>query len=76
MCSPTPCGGNTRCREESSRVVCSCLDGYFGNPLDGCRHECESDAECGFSTSCINFRCSDPCTACGVYADCRVVVTK
>jgi len=73
LCSPSPCGRNTQCREEASRVVCSCLSGYFGNPLDGCRRECETDSECSSSRACINFRCADPCTVCGVYADCRVV---
>ena len=33
-CNPTPCGANTRCRVENSRAVCSCLDGWMGNPID------------------------------------------
>lgn len=72
FCSPTPCGTNTNCRVENGRAVCSCRDGYFGNPIDGCKHECESDFECSSNKACINFRCDDPCSSCGTYAECRV----
>jgi len=72
FCNPTPCGINSKCRMENGRAVCSCQDGYFGNPIDGCKHECESDNECSLDRSCVNFRCDDPCKGCGQYADCRV----
>merc|ERR1711973_935273 len=61
---------------ENARAVCSCRDGFFGNPIDGCKHECESDFECGSDRACINFRCDDPCTSCGTYAECRVTNHK
>jgi hypothetical protein len=75
-CTPSPCGSNTRCRVENSRAVCSCLDGFMGNPIQGCRRECESDFECDASRACMNFRCQDPCGTCGTYADCNVRVRK
>ncbi|GBP39332.1 hypothetical protein EVAR_24312_1 [Eumeta japonica] len=44
-----------------------------GSPLSGCRHECESDAECGAQQSCRDFKCVSPCGDCGVNADCETV---
>nr|CAH0107401.1 unnamed protein product [Daphnia galeata] len=71
-CTPSPCGTNTKCRVENSRAVCSCQEGFMGNPIQGCRRECESDFECDASRACMNFRCQDPCGTCGTYADCNV----
>ena len=28
------------------RPICRCKATYIGNPLQGCRHECERDNEC------------------------------
>lgn len=50
--------------------TCSCLAGYTGSPLSGCRHECESDHECGGQESCTNFRCTSACSQCGDGAHC------
>lgn len=72
FCNPTPCGANTKCRVENNRAVCSCLDGWMGNPIQGCRRECESDSECDANRACTNFRCQDPCGSCGTYADCNI----
>jgi hypothetical protein len=74
FCNPTPCGANSRCRVENGRAVCSCQEGFIGNPIQGCHHECETDSECGLDRACIGFRCQDPCGACGTYAECRVQV--
>ena len=46
----------------------------MGNPIQGCRRECESDFECDANRACMNFRCQDPCGTCGTYADCNVRV--
>ena len=75
FCNPTPCGANTKCQVENSRAVCSCLDGWMGNPIQGCRRECESDSECDANRACTNFRCQDPCGSCGTYADCNIRVS-
>lgn len=71
-CNPTPCGANSKCRVENGRAVCSCQDGYIGNPIQGCTHECDTDAQCAADRACVGFRCQDPCTSCGQYAECRV----
>lgn len=44
--------------------------GYVGNPLSGCRHECESDGECGSQENCKDFKCQQACTQCGIGASC------
>lgn len=44
--------------------------GYVGNPLSGCRHECESDGECGSQEHCKDFKCQQACQQCGVGASC------
>jgi len=33
-CNPTPCGANTTCRVENIKAVCSCLEGFIGNPIE------------------------------------------
>ncbi|KAK4014726.1 neurogenic locus notch homolog protein 1 [Daphnia magna] len=71
-CTPTPCGANSKCRVENNRAVCSCQDGFMGNPIEGCRRECETDSQCDANRACLGFRCTDPCGSCGTYADCNV----
>ena len=34
-----PCGVNTKCEVVNGVPTCSCLRGYVGSPLSGCRHE-------------------------------------
>lgn len=46
------------------------ISGYVGNPLSGCRHECESDGECGSQENCKDFKCQQACTQCGIGASC------
>lgn len=58
---------------EGERAICSCKAGYFGDPLSGCRHECESDYDCSGNLACIDFKCKNPCAgACGTLANCEV----
>lgn len=70
-----PCGANTRCEVVSGVARCTCLPGFKGRPLDGCRHECDSDFDCPQHQACsASFRCEDPCaTKCGENAECNVV---
>lgn len=53
--------------------TCSCLSGFTGSPLSGCRHECESDSECGAQENCKDFRCTSACSQCGQGAQCTRV---
>ncbi|XP_050544037.1 fibropellin-1 [Daktulosphaira vitifoliae] len=71
-CSPNPCGTNTNCRVNNDRPVCSCLPGYFGNPLSICqRGECEVNSDCTNSRVCRNYKCEDVCAGqCGINAQC------
>ncbi|KAI4455120.1 endoglin-related [Holotrichia oblita] len=78
ICSPNPCGVNTKCESGSDdagneRPVCTCLPGYFGNALTGCiRGECSGDEDCLNSEACINYRCVNACMnmQCGTNAEC------
>lgn len=72
-CEPTPCGPNSNCKEINSLAVCSCLQGYIGNPPN-CRPECIQSTDCQPSKACINQKCEDPCPgSCGINAMCKVV---
>ena len=73
-CEPNPCGPNTDCRVEAGRPVCSCLPGYYGDPITECRPECVINTECLSSQACIKQKCQDPCPGtCGISALCKVV---
>lgn len=72
-CKPSPCGENTKCEVINEIPVCTCLSGYKGSPLTGCRHECENDHECPNHLACSSlFKCESPCK-CGTNANCNVV---
>lgn len=74
LCHPSPCGPNTNCEVRNGVPTCTCLSGYHGSPIAGCRHECDSDAECGPSSACIEFKCQNPCTTqCGKNAECETI---
>lgn len=34
-----PCGQNTKCEVIGGVPTCSCLKGYVGSAINGCRHE-------------------------------------
>lgn len=71
-CQPSPCGPNSRCRENSGQAVCSCLPEYVGSP-PSCRPECTSNLECNSNTACVNRKCVDPCPGvCGLNAQCAI----
>ncbi|XP_077299152.1 asperous [Arctopsyche grandis] len=73
LCHPSPCGQNTKCDVINNVPTCSCLPGYQGSPLSGCRHECESDGECGPQQHCQQYKCVNPCSQCGINAECETV---
>ncbi|CAB4059878.1 unnamed protein product [Lepeophtheirus salmonis] len=72
-CSRSTCGINAQCRVQRHRAICSCLDGYIGDPYSVCEEPgCKSDFECPNTQSCINRECQNPCLLkqCGQNADC------
>lgn len=71
-CEPSPCGPNSICRELNGQAICSCVQGYIGNP-PSCRPECIQSADCSPSLACINRKCQDPCPgSCASNAICQV----
>ena len=40
---------------------------YIGNPLQGCRRECESSRDCSAQQECVQFRCLAACREGGKY---------
>lgn len=70
---PCNCGPNAECRIKDHKPVCSCAQGYEGNPEIECVHiGCRSDSECTPSHSCINRQCVPACSpdTCGHQAEC------
>lgn len=73
-CTPSPCGPNAVCQERNNAGSCSCINGYFGNPYEGCRPECLINSDCPQNRACINNKCQDPCPGlCGLNAECQIV---
>lgn len=73
VCSPSPCGPFSQCREINGQAVCSCSPGYNGNP-PGCRPECTTSSECPSDRACVSQKCVNPCpTPCGQQSTCRVL---
>ena len=58
---------------QDDRPICSCKPNFVGNPLQGCRYECERDNDCSAHQKCEQFRCTAVCDqdACGEGANCR-----
>lgn len=73
-CNPSPCGPNTLCKIQRKKAVCSCVKDFFGNAQEGCRPECVLNSDCPTTKSCINQKCTEPCSreVCGINAQCRV----
>lgn len=73
---PCSCGKNANCFVRNHRPICSCLEGYQGNPEIACFSvECRRDSECMPDKSCINNSCVNPClieNPCGTNAECFV----
>lgn len=73
-CTPSPCGANAICKEQSGAGSCTCLSDYIGNPYEGCRPECTVNSDCVSNMACIRSKCQDPCPGtCGQNAICQVI---
>lgn len=73
VCSPSPCGPNSQCKDVSGQPVCSCLPTYVGNP-PGCRPECVVSSDCPSQLACKDHKCINPCPSpCGLNTKCIVV---
>lgn len=74
--SPCECGTNANCHIQNHRAICSCREGYEGNPNIACHAVgCRVDSECGSGRACINGNCLNPCLIkdnCGINAECFV----
>lgn len=78
--NPCNCGTHATCLVQNHRAVCSCEDGYHGNPNVACRTVgCRTDSECDSGKACINQNCVSPCLVrdpCGTNAECYVYENK
>ncbi|XP_028157244.1 uncharacterized protein LOC114350564 isoform X7 [Ostrinia furnacalis] len=74
--NPCNCGENAECFIRDHRPVCSCRDGFDGDPYRVCRIVgCRTDSECESNEACVNGNCISPCllnSTCGANADCLV----
>lgn len=86
---PGACGVDARCQVTGHNPVCSCPNGYAGDPFIKCqpkpvaigtpvvKPECEVDPDCQTTQACIEQRCIDPCIQrpgiCAPNAECRVI---
>lgn len=74
--NPCNCGTHSTCKIQNHRAICSCEDGYDGNPNIACRTVgCKTDSECDSGKACINENCISPCLVqdpCGKNAECYV----
>lgn len=69
-CQRAQCGSNTECRNG----ICTCIQGYFGDPYSGCRPECLLNNDCPKLQACSRNKCIDPCRDnCGENAICEVI---
>lgn len=70
FCSENPCGPNAECYGNE----CRCIAEYQGNPYEGCRPECSTNADCSLDKACLRSKCVNPCSGiCAQNALCEVV---
>lgn len=78
--NPCNCGRNAQCHIDNHRPICSCVEGYEGNPNVACHTiGCRSDSECESGKACVNGNCVNPCLIddpCGIHAECFVFGNK
>lgn len=74
--NPCNCGPRSKCLVQNHRPICSCEQGFEGNPNIACYAVgCRTDSECGPAKACINKNCINPCLVkdpCGTNAECFV----
>lgn len=64
LCDHHPCGRNAVCISKSHQPICSCKDGFFGDPLQGCKKkECDKDDDCTEDKFCDSNMCKIACLA-------------
>ena len=71
--NPCNCGPHSECRVKDHKPVCSCEQGYDGNPEIECvRIGCRSDSECASTHMCLNRQCVPACSleTCAPNAEC------
>ena len=74
-----PCAPQAQCTTRAHHPVCTCPQGYGGDPYTQCyRPECRTDSDCPLDKACINENCLNPCAnsdrPCGRGAECIVEV--
>jgi hypothetical protein len=74
---PCNCGIGAKCQVIRHRPICSCMEGYEGNPNIRCQTiGCRSNSECDLDKSCVNGQCLNPCliqpNTCARNAECYV----
>lgn len=74
--NPCNCGTKSACFVQNHRPICSCEEGYEGNPDIVCHKVgCRSDSECESGKACVNGNCINPCLVrdpCGINSECYV----
>lgn len=73
--NPCNCGSNAECRIKDHKPICTCKQGFDGNPeLECTRIGCRSNDDCSGQHSCINRQCVPVCatdgSSCGTQALC------
>lgn len=62
VCENHPCGRHAVCLGKTHDPTCSCKEGYFGDPIQGCkRKECDSNSECSTDKICDDNMCKIAC---------------
>lgn len=73
---PCNCGLNAECRIKDHKPVCTCRQGYDGNPEFECsKIECAINSDCPSTHACRNQLCVPVCQGeqCGTNAECLAV---
>lgn len=78
--NPCNCGTQADCVVQNHHPICSCLEGFEGNPYRGCRTiGCKSNSECESTKACVNGNCINPClldNECGINAECTPIANR
>lgn len=64
--TPTACGDNAFCVPQRHSYTCKCREGFFGDPIAGCRKRlpCDSDESCPSSEFCfMDHYCRSTCAS-------------